>query len=155
MSAVPVFKRILVYGAILAGAIAVVGSVVGFLVAGGPGVVSALIGTAIALVFLGITSASILIATRVAGGDMLNPGYFGIVMGAWLVKFIVFFVILVLLRGQPWVQPIVLFLSLIVAVIGTLAVDLVVIARSRLSYVSDVKMPGEENPAEKQPGGEE
>lgn len=149
MSALPVFRRILVYGAILAGGIAVVGSVVGLLVAGGAGVLSALIGTAIALVFLGITSASILIATRVAGGDMLNPGYFGIVMGAWLVKFIVFFVILLLLKGQPWVQSTVLFLSLIVAIIGTLTVDLVVIARSRLPYVSDVTMPGEQTPTEK------
>ena len=58
MSAVPILKRILAYGGILAIAIAVVGSVIGLIVAGGVGLVSALIGTVMAVVFLGITAAS-------------------------------------------------------------------------------------------------
>jgi hypothetical protein len=135
-------KRILAYGGVLAAVIAVVGSVVGYLVAGGRGVVSALIGTAIALVFLGITTASVMIATRVSKGDLLNVTFFGIVMGAWLLKFVLFLVVVFLLRGQPWIQPIVLFLSLIVAVLGTLVVDVVVIARSRQPYVSDLPDSG-------------
>ncbi|MCU1421962.1 MAG: hypothetical protein JWN36_1613 [Microbacteriaceae bacterium] len=142
MSAIPIMKRILAYGGVLAAVIAVVGSVVGYLVAGGRGVVSALIGTAIALVFLGITTASVMIATRVSKGDLLNVTFFGIVMGAWLLKFVLFLVVVFLLRGQPWIQPIVLFLSLIVAVLGTLVVDVVVIARSRQPYVSDLPDSG-------------
>ncbi len=142
MSAIPIMKRILAYGGVLAAVIAVVGSVVGYLVAGGRGVVSALIGTAIALVFLGITTASVMIATRVSKGDLLNVTFFAIVMGAWLLKFVLFLVVVFLLRGQPWIQPIVLFLSLIVAVLGTLVVDVVVIARSRQPYVSDLPEPG-------------
>ena len=142
MSAIPIMKRILAYGGVLAAVIAVVGSVVGYLVAGGRGVVSALIGTAIALVFLGITTASVMIATRVSKGDLLNVTFFGIVMGAWLLKFVLFLVVVFLLRGQPWIQPIVLFLSLIVAVLGTLVVDVVVIARSRQPYVSDLPESG-------------
>ena len=142
MSAIPIMKRILAYGGLLAAAIAVVGSVVGYFVAGGRGVVSALIGTAIALVFLGITTASVVIATRVSKGDLLNVTFFGIIMGAWLLKFVLFLVVVFLLRGQPWIQPIVLFLSLIVAVLGTLVVDVVVIARSRQPYVSDLPAAG-------------
>ena len=142
MSAIPIMKRILAYGGVLAAVIAVVGSVVGYLVAGGRGVASALIGTAIALVFLGITTASVMIATRVSKGDLLNVTFFGIVMGAWLLKFVLFLVVVFLLRGQPWIQPIVLFLSLIVAVLGTLVVDVVVIARSRQPYVSDLPESG-------------
>jgi hypothetical protein len=142
VSAIPIMKRILAYGGVLAAVIAVVGSVVGYLVAGGRGVVSALIGTAIALVFLGITTASVMIATRVSKGDLLNVTFFGIVMGAWLLKFVLFLVVVFLLRGQPWIQPIVLFLSLIVAVLGTLVVDVVVIARSRQPYVSDLPDSG-------------
>lgn len=142
MSAVPILKRILAYGGILAIVIAVVGSVIGFLVAGGTGVLSALIGTAIAVVFLGITAASIVLAMRVAKGQLLSGAFFGIVMGAWLLKFVVFFILIVLLKDQPWVQTTVLFLSLVVAVLGTLVVDVVVIARSRVGYVSDLPSSG-------------
>jgi hypothetical protein len=148
MSAAPLFRRILAYGGILAAAIAVVGSVAGFFVAGGTGVASALIGAAMALVFLGITAASILVALRVANGQMLSGAFFGIVMGAWLIKFVIFIVLLLLLKGQPWVQTGVLFLTLVVAIIGTLAVDLIVIARSRLGYVSDVNLPGDQSAAD-------
>jgi len=143
MSAVPILKRILAYGGILAIAIAVVGSVIGVIFAGGVGLVSALIGTIMAVVFLGITAASIVVATKVAKGDLLSVAFFGIVMGAWLLKFVVFIVLVVLLKDQPWIQTQVLFLTVVVAVIGTLVVDVVVIARSRLPYVSDINLPSE------------
>jgi hypothetical protein len=142
MSAIPIFKRILAYGGILALVLGIVGSVAGYLVAGGIGVVSALIGTVMAVVFLGITTLSVVIATRVAKGDLLSVAFFGIVMGAWLLKFVVFVVLVILLKDQPWVQSTVLFLTLIVAVLGTLIVDVVVIARSRLPYVSDLPSDG-------------
>jgi len=144
VSVIPIMKRILLFGGILALAIAIVGSILGYLVAGGVGVVSALIGTAIAVVFLGITALSVVVATRVAKGELLSAAFFGIVMGAWLAKFVIFLILIFLLRDQPWVDTLVLFLSLIAAVIGTLVVDVVVIARSRLPYVSDlgVREPG-------------
>lgn len=143
MSAIPILKRILAYGGILAFAIAVVGSIVGLIVAGEVGLVSALIGTIMAVVFLGITAASIVVATKVAKGDLLSVAFFGIVMGAWLVKLVVFIVLIVLLKDQPWIQTQVLFLTVVIAVIGTLVVDVVVIARSRMPYVSDISLPGE------------
>ena len=132
MSAIPILKRILAYGGILALAIAVIGSIVGLIVAGGVGLVSALIGTVMAVVFLGITAASIVLATKVARGDLLSVAFFGIVMGAWLVKLVVFIVLIILLKDQPWIQTQVLFLTVVIAVIGTLVVDVVVIARSRM-----------------------
>ena len=143
MSAVPILKRILAYGGILAIAIAVVGSVIGVIFAGGVGLVSALIGTIMAVFFLGITAASIMVATKVAKGDLLSVAFFGIVMGAWLLKLVVFIVLIVLLKDQPWIQTQVLFLTAVVAVIGTLVVDVTVIARSRLPYVSDIALPAE------------
>jgi hypothetical protein len=151
MSAIPILKRILAYGGILALAIAVIGSGIGLIVAGGVGLVSALIGTVMAVVFLGVTAASIVLATRVAKGDLLSVAFFGIVMGAWLVKLIVFIVLIVLLKDQPWIQTQVLFLTVVVAVIGTLVVDMVVIARSRLPYVSDISLPAEASAAPDRP----
>ena len=145
MTAAPVMKKVLIYGALLAVAIAVVGSIIGYLVAGGSGVASALVGTALAVVFLGITALSILVA-----GKYSITVFFGIVMGAWLLKFVLFLVIVFLLKDLPWVHTVVLFLSIVAGVVGTLVVDVVVIAKSRMPYVSDISLPGEGDDAERQ-----
>ncbi|TAM67595.1 MAG: hypothetical protein EPN48_13240 [Microbacteriaceae bacterium] len=137
----PVLKRALRYGAILALAIAVVVGVIGGIVAGGPGVAGALIGTAMALVFTGITAVSILLANRFTGSDLFVGAFFGIVLGSWLVKFVVFIVLSLALKGQPWLNPLILFISIVAGVIGSLIVDLVVVARSRVPYASDVELP--------------
>ncbi|MWB99292.1 hypothetical protein [Agromyces seonyuensis] len=136
----PVLKRALVWGGILAAVILVVGGLVGFLVAGVPGLVSALIGTAIAVVFMAVTAGSILLANRFADSDLFVGAFFGIVLGGWIVKFVVFIVLVVLLRGVDWLEPVVLFLALVAGVLGSLVVDVVVMLRSRVPYV-DAKLP--------------
>lgn len=139
----PIFVRILQLGGILALAIAVVGGLVGFLVDGQRGLVSALIGTAMAIIFTGLTAASILVANRFSGREFFTVVFFAVVMGAWLVKFVIFLVLVFVLRDQDWVNPTVLFFCIIAGVLGSLVVDVVVVARSRLGYVSDVSLPGE------------
>jgi hypothetical protein len=62
-------------------------------------------------------------------------------MGGWLLKFVVFLVLMLLLRDQAWISPIVLFLSIVAGVIGSLVVDAIVVLTSRMSYVSDVTLP--------------
>jgi len=135
MNSAPVFSRILRYGGVLTAGLAVVGSVVGWLVDNERGIPSALIGAAIAGLLLAVTSGSILLAGRVTRWDILNPAFLIIVMGGWLLKFAAFIVILVLLKDQPWINSLVLFLAVIVAVIGSLVIDMVVIARSRIPLV--------------------
>ncbi len=103
-TAAPVLRRALVYGAIVSFAIAVIGSVAGALVAELPGMLSALIGAGMGFVFLGLTAASILLADRVTGSDLLSPAYFGIVIGSWIVKFVVFLVLVFSLRDAPFVD---------------------------------------------------
>ena len=142
-SSTPVLRNVLRYGLILAGAIAIVGMLLGGLFAGWIGVTSALIGTAMAAVFLSITALSILIANRFIGSDLFVGLFFGIVLGGWILKFVLFLVLAILLRDQPWINPVVLFLSLIAGVIGSLVVDMIVVFRSRVPYVSDVTLPGE------------
>jgi hypothetical protein len=139
----PVLRDVLKYGLILAGAIAIIGMLLGGLFAGWIGVTSALIGTVMAAVFLSITALSILIANRFIGSDLFVGLFFGIVLGGWIVKFVLFLVLAILLRDQPWINPVVLFLSLIAGVIGSLVVDMIVVFRSRVPYVSDVTLPGE------------
>ena len=133
-SSVPVLRRTLAYGFAFAAAIAVVGGVIGLLVAGPIAAWSAVIGAAMAGVFLGITALSILIAVRF---DIV--AFFGIVLGAWLLKFVAFIVAALALRDQPWINPTALFLSLIAGVIASLVVDVVVVMKTRMPYVSDLK----------------
>jgi len=137
----PVLRLALRYGAIFAAAVAVVAGSLGFLLAGAPGLIGGLLGAALAAVFLGLTAVSMLIAGRAAHGDSTHPVFFGIVVGVWLLKLIVFIVVEVLLRSQHWFDPVVFFWSIVVVVIGSLVLDGVAMYRARVPYV-DVPLPG-------------
>ncbi len=141
MTATATLKRVLVFGGVLAAAIALVGGIVGYLTVGPRGLVSALVGTAMAFVFLAVTALSILLASRIGKSDVLSPSFFGIVLGGWLAKFVVFLVLVFLLKDQPWIDNTVLFLSIVAGVIGSLVVDVLVVGRSRIPVVPDVSMP--------------
>jgi len=138
-----VLGRALVYGAILTVAIAVIGSVLGYIVAGTSGLLSALIGAGLTALFMGFTALSIVIASRVTKGEPSSTLFFGIVLGMWLLKFVVFIAILVLLRGQPFLEPLVMFFAILAAVIGSLVVDVLAFVRSREPYVGNVALPGD------------
>lgn len=140
-TATPIFRRILIYGSILAVGIGVVGAILGGIFVGSSGVVSALVGTALAVVFMLVTAVTILVANKYATGATKIGAYFGIIMLGWLAKFILFIVLVLVLREQPWVHPTVLLLAIIAGVVGSLVVDLVVIAKSRLPHASDVTLP--------------
>lgn len=140
-SSTQVLTRALKYGALLALAIVIVMGIIGWLVSGWPGVTSALIGTGMAVVFLGITAASILLANRFINSEIYVGAFFGIVLGSWLLKFIVFIVLSVVLKGQPWIDPMILFISVVAGVVGSLTVDVVVVARSKMPHVSDLVLP--------------
>lgn len=136
----PVFRRILVQGAVLAVALAVVGGLVGLLVAGGPGLAGGLIGAVMSVVFCGLTAVSVLLAIRFSGGQMISGAFFGTIMGMFLVKFVLFIVVLVLLKDRDWVSTPVLAVAIIVGVIGSLVIDVTVISKARVPI--DVRLPG-------------
>lgn len=136
----PIFRRILVQGAVLAVGLAVVGGLVGWFVSGGPGLVGGLIGAVMSVVFLGLTAASILLGYRLSHGQMISGAFFGTVMGTFLLKFVLFIVVLVALRDREWVDGRVMAIAIIVGVIGSLAIDMMVIARARVPI--DVQLPG-------------
>lgn len=147
----PLFRRILVQGAVLALALAVVGGVVGFLVAGGPGLTGGLIGAVMSVVFCGLTAVSVLLAIRFSGGQMISGAFFGTIMGMFLVKFVLFIVVLVLLKDRDWVNTPVLAIAIIVGVIGSLVIDVTVIAKGRVPI--DVPLPGDADPGKADPRG--
>lgn len=140
-SSVPILRLALRWSLLLGGGLLVVLGIIGALVAGTNGVLSAVVGVAISIGFMAITVVTILLGNRFAGTDAAIGGFFGIVMGGWLVKFVVFIVTMVLLRGASWVVPGMLFASLLAGILGSLLVDVMVLTRARLPYVSDVKLP--------------
>jgi hypothetical protein len=117
------------------GVLAAVGFGIAF---GAVGVTSAIVGAVLAAGFLGLTAASVLIAQRF---DMVV--FFAIVMGAWILKFALFLLAVVLLRDQPWINAVALFVTLIAGVIVSLVTDVAVVAKSRMPFASDVRLPGE------------
>lgn len=129
-SAATVLRRALLLGAIVAAGIAVVAAVVGLLVAGGQGLVSGLVGSAFALVFLGVTALSLLVAGRFQG--LGTNAFFAALLAGWLVKFVVFLVAMLALRDQPWIVPGVLFAAVVSTVLASLVVDAVVVSRARI-----------------------
>lgn len=144
MKSSAILGRALAYGAILTVAIALAGSVIGYLVAGTPGLISALIGAGLTALFMAFTAGTIVVASRATNGDSSSTLFFGIVLGAWLLKFVVFIAILVVLRGQPFLEPLVFFFAILAAVIGSLVVDVLAFVRARESYVPGVQLPGED-----------
>jgi hypothetical protein len=141
VSSTPILRTTLVWSAVVTAALAVLGGVIGFLVAGSEGMWSALAGVLLAAVFLAITSLSILIANRWYGQDLYVPLFFGIVMGGWILKLVVFIVVLLVIREQAWIQPTVFFIALVVSVMAALAIDVIVLMRMRIPHVSDISLP--------------
>jgi hypothetical protein len=131
-----ILTKVLKYTGLLAVLLVVVGGTIGYLAAGSDGLISVLLGTAVALLFSAVTAVSMMIAIRFE-----IAAFFGIVMGAWLLKMVLFIIALVLLRDQSYINTVALFISLVVAIVGTVAIDTLVVTKSRMSYVSDVALP--------------
>lgn len=151
VSSTPILRRTLIWSAVATGILAVVAGGVGFVVAQGSGLVSGLLGVLIAAVFLAITGISILVANRWYGDPIYVQLFFAIVLGGWLLKLGVFFVIMVLVSGQPWIHPTVFLLSIVAGVLMSLVIDVVVLMKMRLPVVSDASLPTEV-PEDRAPG---
>jgi len=141
VTSTPILRTALVWSAIVAGVLAVILAVVGYLVGGTEGLWSGLLGVVLSAVFLAITAASILVANRWFGDALYVPIFFGIVLGGWILKLVVFVVALLLLRGQPWIDPPIFFAAVVTSVLASLAVDVVVMLRMRVPTVSGERLP--------------
>lgn len=141
VSSTPVLRTTLLWSGLAAAALAVIGGIVGFAVGGPEGLWSALAAIALTAVFLGLTAGSILFANRWFGDALYIPIFFGSVMGAWFVKFVLLIAVLFLLRGQEWLNQGVFFVALVISVLVSLAIDVVVMMRMRIPHASDVSLP--------------
>ena len=136
MTANKIFRTALIWGGIIAVLIGVVGGIIGWNIDGSIGLTSALIGTVVGAAFLSITAASILFANRYSDSDMYVTIFFGVVLGGWLLKFVLFLVLAISLRDQPWINPLILFASVIAAAVATLVVDTIIVMKGRVPYTA-------------------
>ncbi|PKQ33567.1 MAG: hypothetical protein CVT61_15545 [Actinobacteria bacterium HGW-Actinobacteria-11] len=151
VSSTPILRRTLIASGVATAVLAIIAGGVGYLVAQGEGLVSGLLGVLLAALFLAITGISILIANRWYGDPIYVQLFFAIVLGGWLLKLGLFVVAMILLAGQPWLHPMVFFLSIVAGVLMSLAIDVIVLTRMRLPNVSDVSLPTEV-PEDRAPG---
>lgn len=127
-----IFRRVLVQGSALILAIAVLGSVIGFFTVGVPGVLSALIGAGLTLLFVTLTALSVFL-----GGKLGIGAFFGIVMGGWLFKIVLFMVLVKVLLGNDLINGPVLFFTLIASIMGSLTVDSLAVLKARMPIVEN------------------
>ena len=129
-SAEQLFKNALGQTALLTGLIASLGSLAGYFVEGMNGVVSALIGAGLAFVFGALTVVSMII-----GRKLSLAGFFGVVMGGWLIKLIGFALLARSLQGAEFINGPVLFLTLVAAILGSLVIDSIAVLSARIPVV--------------------
>lgn len=137
----PLLLKTLVWAEVAALVLALIGGFIGYQVGGWGGLWSAVVGVALAMLFMSFTGLSIVIANRWFGDPLYVPIFFALVLGGWLFKLVVFFIVMFVLRGQPWVHPTIMFFSIIAGVIATLVVDVIVVLRMRIPTVSESILP--------------
>lgn len=143
ITSTPVLRTALVWGGGIGLLVLAAAALVGFLIAAVPGLFSGVLGALVGVVFPALTAVSILVANRWYGHPAYLQIFFGVVLGGWLVKFVLVIVALLVLLRLEWIDTLVFFFSLVAAAVAALIVDLVVIMRMRLPAVSDVELPGQ------------
>lgn len=126
-----VFAKVLKLGSLLILSIAVLGSAIGFLAAGLPGLFGALAGATIALIFVSLTALSVLVGSKLSLG-----GFYGVVLGGWILKLVLFVLAISILKSVQGLNGVAVFATLVASVLGSLVVDALVVAKSKIPVVS-------------------
>jgi hypothetical protein len=129
-SSTQVFAKALKLSALLVVSVAVICSIIGYLVVGVDGLWTALIGAAIALVFSSLTVLSVLFGARLPLG-----GFYGLVLGGWLLKIVLFAVLMAALQRMDFIHGPTLFFAIVLSVLGSLSIDSWVVLRSRIPTI--------------------
>ncbi len=129
-SSTQVFAKALKLSALLVVSVAVICSIIGYLVVGVDGLWTALIGSAIALVFTSLTVLSVLFGARLPLG-----GFYGLVLGGWLLKIVLFALLMAALQRMDFIHGPTLFFAIVLSVLGSLSIDSWVVLRSRIPTI--------------------
>ena len=126
------FIKAIKYGALLAVGIAGIGSLVSVLTVGMSGVTAALIGAVVSTTFSLMTIASVWLGSRLP----LN-GFYALVLGGWLLKVVMFGVVLALLQGAENFNGPVFFFAIVAGVLGGLGIDSWLVLKARIPTIDN------------------
>lgn len=123
---------IVVRGALVAVALALVAGVIGGILVGWPGVLGALIGAFIAFVFFAVTAAAMYFTAESSPSVLAAT-----VLGSFLLKMVFLIGAVMLLKPLDFYDPWVLFITLVVGAFASLAVDVVTVNRAKLPIIDE------------------
>jgi len=127
-------RRSLIWSGTATVVIGVIAGVLGWVFAGGRGVISAVLGVVMAALYLGLTAVAMLIAQRYQGPENIGK-FFGVFLGGWALKMVLFVGAMWALLGQPWLNGRVFFIAVVVNVVASMVIDAMVFARSRVPII--------------------
>ncbi|MPV87784.1 hypothetical protein GB882_03830 [Georgenia ruanii] len=133
------FRRILRQLTLLVLVLAVGGGVVGYLVAGQPGLWGALMGAGVAALFMVGTAATMLLT---ADKPLHVASAAGV--GGWIVKLVLLLVLLALVRGKGFYSPGAFFVVLVLAIVGSFVIEARAVLRSRVPTFEPPRPPSED-----------
>lgn len=125
-----VLAKALRLSSLLVLSVAIIGGGMGLAFAGSNGMVSGLLGAAIALAFTSLTLLSVLFGARLPLG-----GFYGLVLGGWLIKIVLFAIAMAGLQRAEFVHGPTMFFVIVASVLGGLAIDSWVVLKSRIPTV--------------------
>jgi hypothetical protein len=124
------FSKALRLSTLLAALIAIVGSLLGYLSYQLPGVIAAMLGAGVSALFGTMTILSIWF-----GGKLPLNGFYALVLGGWLFKFLLFAGVLLALQNAEGFAGPVFFFAVVATVLGGLAVDSWLVLKGRVPTV--------------------
>ncbi len=124
------FSTVLRQMTLLLVALGVGSCVIGYLVAGSEGLWGGVLGTALVAFFM-LTTAAVMLATADKPLHVASAAF----IGSWLVKIIVVFVVLLVLQDRDFYHPLVFFLTLTVAILGSVAIEMSAALKARVPNV--------------------
>jgi hypothetical protein len=118
------------YGTVGLLVLTVVGTSIAWMVDGTPGVWGALMGAAVGGGFILFTAVSVLVSARLPA---TTAG--AVILGGWLLKMILAFVVLVLLKGRDFYSPGALVAMIVGALFLVLGAETLGVLRQRVPYI--------------------
>lgn len=105
------------------------GGLVGYLSAGLPGLWGGLMGTGIVAFFM-VTTAVVMRLTADRPLHIASAAF----VGSWLLKIVIVFGVLVAVRDRDFYDPVVFFITLSLAIIGSLGIEMSAAMQARVPY---------------------
>jgi hypothetical protein len=122
-----VFSKAFKFNLALGLFIAAIGSALGWMAAESAGVFGALIGAGVTFGFGLLTLLSIQLGSKLPLG-----GFYGLVLGGWLLKVLLFAILIGSLRGAEWLHGPSFFFAIVASVLGSLSIDSWVVLKGRI-----------------------